>query len=260
MVHCLVWCAVVCCGALCGVDKTRSFNCETWRCVQLPVTPVTSSLRCSFRALSIANSQYSAKNTHCCSSDAYAVLQLMLYCNLCCTATYAVLQLMLYCNLCCIAAYAVLQLMLYCILCCIATLSRYLMFFALCIVIQWHKTKQRNSQFSKLTFNSCCLLYLFLTLWVNPQEDCCIYVYSTVWLTCCSYNKRFPCNKTNQMHKSFKFILEMKLYMFRTVSLSIISSYSLYTQQWYMSYRFVDSFRAAAAGSGWNCNSNLIPS
>jgi hypothetical protein len=43
----------------------------------------------------------------------------------------------------------------------------------------------------------------------------------------------------------------MELYMFRTVPLSIIRSYSLYTQQWYMSYRLVDSFRAAA-GSGWN--------
>jgi len=28
----------------------------------------------------------------------------------------------------------------------------------------------------------------------------------------------------------------MKLYMFRTVPLSIIRSYSLYTQQWYMLY------------------------
>ena len=27
--------------------------------------------------------------------------------------------------------------------------------------------------------------------------------------------------------------------------------YSLYTQQWYMSYRFVDSFRA---GPGWDCS------
>jgi hypothetical protein len=35
----------------------------------------------------------------------------------------------------------------------------------------------------------------------------------------------------------------MKLYMFRTVSLSIISSYSLYTQQWYMSYRQLSSNR-----------------
>ena len=35
--------------------------------------------------------------------------------------------------------------------------------------------------------------------------------------------------------------------MFRTVPLSIIRSFSLYTQQWYMSYRFPDSLRA---GSG----------
>jgi len=41
----------------------------------------------------------------------------------------------------------------------------------------------------------------------------------------------------------------MKLYMFRTVPLSTIGSFSLYTQQWYMSYRFADSLRA---GSGWN--------
>jgi hypothetical protein len=41
-----------------------------------------------------------------------------------------------------------------------------------------------------------------------------------------------------------KFILEIKLYMFRRVSLSVVRSYSLYTRQWCMSYRFVDSFRA----------------
>jgi len=37
--------------------------------------------------------------------------------------------------------------------------------------------------------------------------------------------------------------------MFRTVPLSIIRSFSLYTQEWYMSYRFADSLRA---GSGRN--------
>jgi hypothetical protein len=37
--------------------------------------------------------------------------------------------------------------------------------------------------------------------------------------------------------------------LFWTVPLSIIRSSSLYTQQWYMSYRFADSLRA---GSGWN--------
>jgi hypothetical protein len=34
---------------------------------------------------------------------------------------------------------------------------------------------------------------------------------------------------------------------FGLVPLSIIRSYSLYTQQWFMSYRFVDSFRAGSA-------------
>jgi hypothetical protein len=34
--------------------------------------------------------------------------------------------------------------------------------------------------------------------------------------------------------------------MFQTVSLSIIRSFSLYTQQWYMSYKFVDSLRAGS--------------
>ena len=37
--------------------------------------------------------------------------------------------------------------------------------------------------------------------------------------------------------------------MFRTVPLSIIRIFSLYTQQWCMSYRFADSLRA---GSGQN--------
>jgi len=43
--------------------------------------------------------------------------------------------------------------------------------------------------------------------------------------------------------------------MFRTVLLSIIRSFSLYTQQWYMAHRFADSLRA---GSGRNCISVLI--
>ena len=56
-------------------------------------------------------------------------------------------------------------------------------------------------------------------------------------------------NKTNQMHQFLKFILGMKLYMFWAVPLSTIRSFSLYIQQWYMSYRLADSLQA---GSGWN--------
>ena len=42
----------------------------------------------------------------------------------------------------------------------------------------------------------------------------------------------------------------MKLYMFRTVPLSIIRGFLMSRRQWDMSYRFADSLRA---GSGWNC-------
>jgi len=48
------------------------------------------------------------------------------------------------------------------------------------------------------------------------------------------------------MHWFLKFIFGIKLYMFRTVPLSIIRNFSTYTQQWYMSYRFADSLQLDA--------------
>jgi hypothetical protein len=44
------------------------------------------------------------------------------------------------------------------------------------------------------------------------------------------------------MHQILKFILGMKLYMFRTVSLSNIRNFLLYTKQWYMVYVFVNIY------------------
>jgi hypothetical protein len=38
--------------------------------------------------------------------------------------------------------------------------------------------------------------------------------------------------KTNEMHLFLKFIFGIEFYMFRTVSLSIIRSFSVYTQQY----------------------------
>ena len=49
----------------------------------------------------------------------------------------------------------------------------------------------------------------------------------------------------------------MKLYMFRTVPLSIIRSFSLYTQQWHMSYRYADSLRAGAYAPARKLSANL---
>ena len=41
---------------------------------------------------------------------------------------------------------------------------------------------------------------------------------------------------------NFSNLFWKKLYMFRTVPLSIVRSFSLYTQQWYKIYRFSDSY------------------
>jgi len=43
------------------------------------------------------------------------------------------------------------------------------------------------------------------------------------------------------MHLFLKSIFGIKFHMFQTATLSIIASFSLYTQQWYMSYRYADS-------------------
>ena len=51
------------------------------------------------------------------------------------------------------------------------------------------------------------------------------------------------------MHYFLKFVFGIKLYMFRTVPLSVIRRFSLYTQQQYMSYRFAD-FRL----QNWRCH------
>ena len=57
------------------------------------------------------------------------------------------------------------------------------------------------------------------------------------------------------MRQFLEFIFGIKLYIFRTVPPSIIRGFSLYTQQWYMSYSFVDNLRA---GSGQNCKIPLL--
>ena len=55
----------------------------------------------------------------------------------------------------------------------------------------------------------------------------------------CPSSGFFHCTHSNGIchtHQFLKFIFGIKLYMFRTVPLSIIRIFSLYTQQWYMSY------------------------
>jgi len=56
------------------------------------------------------------------------------------------------------------------------------------------------------------------------------------------------------MHQILKFIFGIKLCMFRTVPLSIIKRFSLYSQQWHMSYRSADSLRAELQRPSWSCS------
>jgi len=51
------------------------------------------------------------------------------------------------------------------------------------------------------------------------------------------------------MHQFLKFVCGIEFYMFRTVPLSIIRSFPLYTQQWYTSNRIADSLRAVSGRS-----------
>jgi hypothetical protein len=55
-----------------------------------------------------------------------------------------------------------------------------------------------------------------------------------IWSSCDRASWQISYNKTKYMHWFLKFILRMKFYMFRTVPLSNIGSFSLYTQQRYI--------------------------
>jgi hypothetical protein len=65
----------------------------------------------------------------------------------------------------------------------------------------------------------------------------------------------FLYNKTNQIHKFPKFTPAWNSTCFGQFLCPSSGVYSLYTRQWCMSYRFVESFRAAP---GWNCSSTLV--
>ena len=58
---------------------------------------------------------------------------------------------------------------------------------------------------------------------------------------------RFVYNKTNQMHQFPKFAPARNSARFGQFLCPSSGVYSLYTQQWCMSYRFVDNFQAGPA-------------
>jgi len=80
-------------------------------------------------------------------------------------------------------------------------------------------------------------------------------LYTQQWYMSYSLRTGSGRNCSSVLIHILKFIFVIKLYMFRTVPLSIVRSFSLYTQQLCMSYRFADILRT---GSGRNCTTVLI--
>jgi len=63
-----------------------------------------------------------------------------------------------------------------------------------------------------------------------------------------SYSSSVRHQEISTIHTPMVYVIKV-CYMFRTVPLSIIRNFSLYIQQWYMSYRFADSLRAGSGRS-----------
>ena len=81
------------------------------------------------------------------------------------------------------------------------------------------------------------------------------FIYLTLWNRICAENwnkmtKNKILIKSTRCTTFSNLFFGIKLYMFRTVPLTIIRSFSLYTQQWYMSYRHTGYSYSLRAGSG----------
>jgi hypothetical protein len=100
------------------------------------------------------------------------------------------------------------------------------------LYLEWHISREK-----KITYNRG----LSATLHVMSE----FYVYLTV------HRNEFVYNKTNQMHQFHKCILSWNSTCFRQFVYPSSGVYTLYTQQCYMSYRFVDSLRAVPS---WSCS------
>jgi hypothetical protein len=96
---------------------------------------------------------------------------------------------------------------------------------------------------------SCWFNFVFFTDSVSELygQRCSFICFTFMWPTV--HRNKFLCNKTNQMHQFTKFTPTWNSTCFGQFLCPSSGVYSLYTQHWYMSYRFGDRFRA---GPGWN--------
>jgi hypothetical protein len=114
-------------------------------------------------------------------------------------------------------------------------------------------TLHYGAQLLRSLFSFITVIEIIRNHWFNTQRPDIMETYYhhgrfktiTVYAACIGprntgNSQNYSIIKATRCTNFSKFILEMKLCMFRTVPLSVIRSYSLYTQQWYtrMSHRF----------------------
>ena len=96
-----------------------------------------------------------------------------------------------------------------------------------------------------IPFSQLCMLHITEFLfWGNLSRGQCSTLQNTGNVL---YNKQVDkslCNKTKWTRQLHKFILSWNSTCFGQFVCPSSRVYSLYTQQWFMSYRFVDRFRA----------------
>jgi len=107
------------------------------------------------------------------------------------------------------------------------------------IVICYQSSEASVTEVRKQVTNRCIL---------NTLTSKLVYVFKPWSVSCGDTLLIFLIIKPTRCTNFSNLFLEWN-YMFRTVPVAIIRSFSLYTQQWYMSYRFADSLWAE---SGWN--------
>ena len=114
------------------------------------------------------------------------------------------------------------------------------------------KGSRCSSNFSLLDFVTRLIFGEKFKITTNVKQKTQSVNFTLMW-SCIITN--FFIIKPTRCSNFTNFILAWNSTCFGQYLCSSSGVHSLYTQQWYMSYRFVDSFRA---GPGWNCSFILV--
>ena len=88
--------------------------------------------------------------------------------------------------------------------------------------------------------------FTLFMMWIACHKEVVCWVMTAFDVHATVHRDKFLIIKPTRCTKFSNLFFGRKLYMFRTISLSVVRSFSLYTQQWYTSYRFADCLQAVS--------------